>query len=182
MSRSSLARVLVALGVPAMRAATLETAPLTDRVQISGVFTMQVGQQQALPVASPADPILLLTRSSGTNRNTGKSPYMDGAEVTNREIADLTQGNGPHQGYITEVQGSDTTVTRWQGKVTTKPGPDQKPVTTFAGSWSKIEGTGRYEGVTGTGSYSGRMSSSTEYTVEWSGEISTPRTASRSGP
>lgn len=162
-----------------MTAATLETAPLRESVRISGVFTMQVGQQQALPVAGPTDPILLLTQSAGTNRSTGKSPYMDGAKVINREIADLTQGNGPHQGYITETHGSDTTVTRWQGKVTTKLGPDQKPVTTFAGSWSKLDGTGQYEGVTGAGSYTGRMTSPTEYTIEWTGEISTPRTASR---
>jgi hypothetical protein len=179
MSRFSLACALVALGVPAMTAATLETAPLRESVRISGVFTMQVGQQQALPVAGPADPILLLTQSSGTNRSTGKSPYMDGARVINREIADLTQGNGSHQGYLTDIHGSDTTVTRWQGKVTTKLGPDQKPVTAFAGTWSKVAGTGRYEGVTGTGSYTGRMTSPTAYTVEWTGEISTPRTASR---
>jgi hypothetical protein len=104
---------------------------------------------------------------------------MDGAQVTNREIADLTQGNGPHQGYITEILGADTTVTRWQGKVTTSLGPDQKPNTRFEGSWSKIKGTGQYEAVTGAGSYKGRMTSPTEYTIEWSGEISTPRTASR---
>jgi hypothetical protein len=179
MSRSSLALALIALGVPAVTAATLGSEPVGERLQISGVFTMTVGQRQALPVASPADPVLLLTQSSGSNRNTGKSAYMDGAQAINLEIADLTQGNGRHQGYITEILGADTTVTRWQGKVTTAVGPDQKPLTRFEGSWSKIKGTGQYEGVTGAGSYKGRMISPTEYTVEWSGEISAPRTASR---
>jgi hypothetical protein len=179
MSRYSLACAILALGVPALTAATLGNEPVRERLQISGVFSMKVSQQQALPVATPADPVLLLTQSSGTNRNTGKSAYMDGAQVINREIADLTQGNGPHQGYITEILGADTTVTRWQGKVTTTLGPDQKPVTGFEGSWSKIKGTGQYQGVTGAGSYKGRMTSPTEYTVEWSGEVSTPRTVSR---
>lgn len=179
MSRLMLASALVALGVPAITAATLGTGGLGDRAQISGVFSMKVGQQQALPVASPADPVLLLTQSSGTNRSTGKSAYMEGAEVINREIADLTQGNGPHRGYTTEIQGPDTTVTRWQGKVVTSMGSDQKPVTRFEGDWSKLKGTGRYEGVTGAGSYKGRMTSATEYTIEWRGEISTQRTASR---
>jgi hypothetical protein len=179
MSTSSLALALLALGVPVITAATLGNEPVRERLQISGVFSMKVGQQQTLPVASPADPVLLLTQSSGSNRNTGKSAYMDGAQVTNREIADLTQGNGPHQGYITEILGADTTVTRWQGKVTTTLGPDQNPNTRFEGSWSKIKGTGQYEAVTGAGSYKGRMTSPTEYTIEWSGEISTPRTASR---
>lgn len=179
MSRFSLVYALVALGLPAITAATFDTGPSRERLQVSGVFTMTVGQQQVLPVATPADPVLLLTQSSGTNRNTGKSAYMDGAAAISREIADLTQGNGPHQGYITEILGADTTVTRWQGKVTTILGPDQKPITRFEGSWSKFKGTGQYDGVTGAGSYRGRMTSPTEYTVEWSGEISTPRTASR---
>ena len=179
MSRSSIAYALVALGVPAITATTLDTVPLGDRAQVSGVFSMKVGQQQALSVASPADPVLLLTQSTGTNRSTGKVAYMDGAQVINREIADLTQGNGPHQGYTTEIQGTDTSVARWQGKVVTTLGPDQKPVTRFAGSWSKVKGTGRYEGISGAGSYQGRMTSPTEYTIEWRGEISTPRTASR---
>jgi hypothetical protein len=179
MSRSSLACALLALGVPAITAATLGNSSMRERLQISGVFSLKVGQQQSLPVATPADPVLLLTQSSGTNRSTGKAAYMDGAQVINREIADLRQGNGPHQGYTTEILGADTTVTGWQGKVTTTLGPDQRPVTRFEGSWSKVKGTGQYEGVTGAGSYKGRMTSPTEYTVEWSGEISTPRTASR---
>jgi hypothetical protein len=179
MFKSSVAYVLVALGVPAITAATLGTNPTGERLQISGVFTMKVVQQQALQVATPGDPVLLLTQASGSNRSTGKSAYMGGAEVISREIADLTQGNGPHQGYITEILGADTTVTRWQGKVTTTLGPDQRPITRFEGTWSKLKGTGQYEGVTGAGSYRGRMTSPTDYTVEWSGEISTPQTVSR---
>lgn len=179
MSRFSLACALTALGLPTLTAATLGSDSVRERLQVSGVFSMKVGQEQTLPVASPAEPVLFLIQSSGTNRSTGKSAYMDGAEVINRQIADLTQGNGPQQGYITEIQGADTSVTRYQGKVVTTLGPDQKPITRFEGTWSKLEGTGQYEGVTGTGSYKGRMTSPTEYTVEWSGEISTPRTASR---
>jgi hypothetical protein len=104
---------------------------------------------------------------------------MNGAQVIIREIADLTQGNGAHQGYTTEIQGADTSVARYQGKVTTTIGPDGKPTTSFAGTWSKLRGTGRYADVTGSGSYKGGLTSPTEYTVDWSGEISTPATASR---
>jgi hypothetical protein len=179
MSKTSLACALAALALPAVTAATLETTPMSQRVQISGVFSMKVTQQQNLPVGNPLAPVLLLTQSSGTNRSTGKTPYMNGAQVINREIADLTQGNGEHQGYITETQGADTSVTRWQGKVTTTLGPDNKPLTSFAGTWAKLGGTGRYTEVTGAGTYKGRMSSPTEYTVDWTGEISTPTTASR---
>ncbi|HEX2218744.1 MAG TPA: hypothetical protein VHG35_08050 [Gemmatimonadales bacterium] len=179
MSRSSIAYALAAIGVPALTAATLATPLQSDRIQISGVFSMKVGQQHALPVADQVGPVLLLTQSSGTNRSTGPSKYMDGAQVINREIADLTQGNGSHQGYITEVTGSDTAVTRYQGEVVTTLGPDQKPATSFRGTWSKVSGTGKYQGVSGGGRYKGRMISPTEYTVDYTGEIVTQRTASR---
>jgi hypothetical protein len=140
---------------------------------------MKYSQQHALPVADAAAPVLLLSEATGTNRNTGKSDYMAGAEVINREIADLTQGNGPHQGYITFAKDADTTVNRWRGKVVTTLGSDQQPTTRFEGTWTKLSGRGKYEGVTGSGTYKGRMLSPTEYTVEWSGEIELSRTASR---
>ncbi len=179
MSKPRIAFVLAALGLPALTAATLAPAPDSERIQIAGVFSLKVGQQNVLPVANQAGPILLLTQSAGTNRNTGKSDYMDGALVISREIADLTQGNGPHQGYITEIKGADTSVTRFQGKVVTTLGPDQKPATSFEGTWTKLSGTGTYQGSSGGGRYKGRMVSPTDYTVEWNGEIATQRTATR---
>ena len=179
MSRSTISRALLAGAVPSLFAGVLASAPAPERTEISGVFSMKVTQQHALPVADMAGPVLVLTQAAGTNRNTGKSDYMAGGEVINREIADLTQGNGPHQGYLTEVKGADTTVTRWQGRVTTTLGSDQKPATRFEGTWTKVSGTGRYAGVSGSGRYTGRMLSPTEYTVEWSGDIVLDRTASR---
>jgi hypothetical protein len=172
-------RALFLLGLPAMVAGLLASAPAPERIPISGVFSLKYTEQHTLPVSDAAGPVLLLTRSTGSNRNTGRSDYMAGAEVINREIAELTQGNGPHQGYITEVKGADTTVTRWQGQVATTLGPDQKPATRFEGRWTKVSGTGKYEGVAGNGSYTGRILSPTEYTVEWTGEIVINRTASR---
>jgi hypothetical protein len=179
MSRSRVVSALAALGVPLLTAATLASPPQWDRIQISGVFSMKVGKQHALPVADQSGPVLLLTQSSGTGRSTGPTEFMNGARVVNREIADLTQGNGPHQGYITEIKGADTTVTSYRGKVVTTLGPDQKPQTSFQGTWSKVSGTGKFQGVTGSGRYQGRMLSPTDYTIEYSGEIVTRRTASR---
>jgi hypothetical protein len=179
MPRSRIHQALFALGAPTMVAGLLASAPAPERMPISNVFSLNYTQQHALPVSNAAGPVLLLTQSIGTNRNTGKSDYMAGAEVVNREIAELTQGNGPHQGYITEIKGADTAVTRWQGHVTTTLGPDQKPATRFEGTWTKVSGTGKYDGVAGNGTYTGRMLSPTEYAVEWSGEIVLNRTASR---
>jgi hypothetical protein len=179
MTRSLISRALGAAGATAVLAGLLASAPAPERIPVAGVFTMKYTQQHALPVSDAAGPVLLLNQSAGTNRNTGSSDYMPGGQVINREIAELTQGNGQHRGYITETKGADTSVARYEGQVTTTLGPDQKPATRFEGKWTKVSGTGKYEGVAGTGTYTGRMLSPTEYTVEWSGEIVLSRTASR---
>jgi hypothetical protein len=179
MSRSMISRALFAVGAPAVLAGLVAYGPAPERIPVSGVFTMKYTQQQALPVSDAAGPVLLLNQSAGTNRNTGTSDYMPGGEVINREIAELTQGNGPHQGYITEIKGADTSVARYEGHVTTTLGPDQKPATRFEGKWTKVSGSGKYDGVAGNGTYKGQMLSPTEYTVQWSGNIVLNRTASR---
>jgi hypothetical protein len=53
----------------------------------------------------------------------------------------------------------------WTGKVSTVLGADQKPVTTFQGTWTVVKG------ATGHGTYSGRLTGPASYTVDWSGEI-----------
>ena len=104
MPRLRIAYVLAAIGAPVLTAATLSTAPQSERIAVSGVF-----------LATTLD-------------------------------------------------------------------PDQKPVTSFEGTWSKVGGTGKYAGVSGQGRYQGRMLSPTDYTVEWNGEIVTQRTALRRTP
>jgi hypothetical protein len=144
----------------------------TGLAPVSGRFTMKYSQQHAFPVSDAAGPVLLANEAKGTNSNTGRTDYMSGAGATNIEIADLTQGNGPHQGYVTFAKNGEKTVNRWNGRITTKLSDDKKPITTFEGTWTKVEGTGRYEGVSGNGRYKGRMLSPTEYVVDWEGELS----------
>lgn len=143
----------------------------TDLAPVSGRFTMKYSQQHALPVSDAAGPVLLANEAKGTNSNTGRTDYMNGAGATSIEIADLTQGNGQHQGYITFAKDGETSVSRWNGRVTTSLSADKKPTTTFEGTWTKVGGTGRYEGVSGKGRYKGRMLSPTEYVVEWDGDL-----------
>ena len=150
----------------------------TDLAPVSGRFIMKYSQQYVLPVTDAAGPVLLANEARGTNSNTGRTDYMNGAGATNVEIADLTQGNGPHQGYVTFAKDGEKTVNRWNGRITTKLSGDKKPITTFEGTWTKVGGTGRYEGVSGQGRYKGRMLSPTEYVVDWEGELSL-KTASR---
>ena len=61
----------------------------------------------------------------------------------------------------------------------TQLSPDKTPITTFEGTWTTVRGTGRYASSTGKGRYQGHFTSQTEYTIEWSGELSGERLADR---
>jgi hypothetical protein len=44
---------------------------------------------------------------------------MEGAKVVNREIRDLVQGNGTHNGYITLTDNDGGMTAKWNGNVRT---------------------------------------------------------------
>jgi hypothetical protein len=94
--------------------------------------------------------------------------FIEGATVTNPEIANLHQGNGDNSGYYTITNGTDSTVAKWSGKVTTIM-KDGNPMTTTKGQWEYVSGTGKFAGIKGKGEYSGYFTSATEYTVDWKG-------------
>lgn len=173
MSRTMMHRTVAAgaLQLLPLLLVTLASRP-APVARVAGTMTLHYTEQHALPLGDQSEPVLLENQAKGSNRSTGPTDYMNGADITNIEIADLVQGNGPHQGYITFSKGGETTRDRWSGKVKTALAPDGKtPVTTFEGTWTKLSGTGRYDGVSGSGRYRGRMLSATEYTVDWEGEI-----------
>jgi hypothetical protein len=149
-------------------------SPASQRIKISGRHTMSMAQHQA-GISDRPGHVLLLTEAKGTNQNTGSTPWMDGSTLVSVGTADLVFGNGPHQGYIAEVEGGDTAYTRWTGTVTTVLSDQKVPVTSFQGQWTKTGGSGRFKGLSGAGTYKGRFTSPTEYTVEWSGEAEMPR-------
>jgi hypothetical protein len=175
----SRARLLPALALLLLGTlAASRSAP--ERLQVGGTFTMTYTQMHPVPVGDAEGHVLISNHATGTNRSTGRDLYMDRAAVANTETADLAQGNGPHQGYAIFSSGAERSVTQWQGKITTVLGPDKQPVTTFQGTWTKLNGTGRYAGVKGQGTYKGRMTGQKTYLVEWKGEIElNERTASQ---
>lgn len=165
LSRPLPALAFLLLGLPAA------PQPTSERLQVGGTFTMTYKQMHPVPVGDAEGHVLISNHATGTNRSTGRDSYMDRAETANTEIADLTQGNGPHEGYVIFSSGGERTVNKWSGKITTVLGADKQPVTTFEGTWTKLTGTGRYSGVTGRGTYRGRMTGQNTYLVEWKGEI-----------
>ncbi len=64
---------------------------------ISGAITLNVTKQEVLPVTAQSGDMLMLVETHGTNKS---SNWMDDAQVVNKEIDFLLQGNGPQHGYI----------------------------------------------------------------------------------
>jgi hypothetical protein len=172
MSPQTILRTVVATSLPLAAVALLGGSFGSAPSKIAGTVEAKYAEQHPLPVPDAAGHALVLGRAKGINRSTGPTTYLDKGEVTNLDFADLTQGNGPHQGYITMSQGADTLISKWSGRVTTTLSPDKAPITTFEGTWTKVKGAGRYARAPGKGTYQGHFTSQTEYTVDWNGELS----------
>jgi hypothetical protein len=67
---------------------------------------------------------------------------------------DYINGNGPHQGYSSvNFEDGSATFSKFEG--TTKEAEDGKS-SLFEGTYTYIRGTGRFEGIEGSGSYTGK--------------------------
>ena len=169
MPRLTVKVAMTALPLPLILMLVLASAPAGERTRVSGTSNLTYVQQHTVDVGDIQGHMLMLTKAQGSNRNTGQTDYMGGAEVTNVETADLIRGNGTHNGYITFSKNGESVVVKWSGKVTTTLSPENTPMTTFRGNWTYVKGTGQYQGITGSGTYQGRFTSQTEYTVDWEG-------------
>ena len=85
----------------------------------------------------------------------GLTFFADGeiATHTNPATFDLTDGSGPHQGYVVHYfDDGSTTIERYQGAA--RLSADGRR-TLVEGSFECIGGTGRFEGLKGEGTYRG---------------------------
>lgn len=140
--------------------------------KIAGKIAAVYTKQERMDIGDTEEHTVVLGRSEGTNESMGKVVSMDGAQAVNIGFNDVIKGNGVHQGYIILAKNSDTTFAKWNGHVSTTMSPDNIPITSFEGTFSYIGGRGKFAGITGNGTYSGKFTSKTEYTVEWQGEYS----------
>jgi len=70
------------------------------------------------------------------------------------ETLDFTNGSGPYQGYsLFTFEDGSTQVVKFQG--TSKMTKDGKK-SLFEGTYSYVRGSGRFEGIQGDGSYTGK--------------------------
>lgn len=135
----------------------------------SGAMDATYTQRQALPIGDAEGHVLMLMEATGTDVNTSGTAYLDGFSFSIREIDDLRQGNGPHQGYVTFTNGADQQVVRIEGMITTTLNEEGEPSTTMKGEWVIIKGSGRYEGIKGDGTYAGYFTAEDKYHVDWEG-------------
>ena len=85
----------------------------------------------------------------------GLSFFADGevATHTNPATFDLTNGSGPHQGYVVHYfDDGSTSIERYQGEA--KLSADGKR-TAVSGTFQCVGGTGRFAGLKGEGTYKG---------------------------
>ena len=97
--------------------------------------------------------------------------------VSVREIADLRQGTGAHQGYVIYSKGADQEVVKFGGMVTTTM-KDGKPNTAMKGKYSIVSAAGALAGIKGEGTYSGYFTAEDKFHLDWEGNRSGAKEAS----
>lgn len=145
-----------------------------EATSVKGTFTAKYVKQEMVPIAPEQGTMMWLGEAQGSNRNTGRGSFMDGAKVVNRDLVDVVGGNGPHRGYATLSKDGGEVVVKWSGDVATMMAKDKPPLITFRGTWQYVSGTGKYQGIQGRGTYSGHFTSQTEYVADWIGQYTLP--------
>jgi len=142
------------------------TSALAESNKDTGSYSATVTKKEVLPIPGQEGHELVLLEASATATSPGGP--LDGFAVTEREIADLRQGNGPQQGYVIFSKGSDQQVVRFEGNVTTTM-KDGTPNTSMKGAYEIVAATGALAGTKGSGTYTGYFTAEDKYQVNWDG-------------
>jgi hypothetical protein len=140
------------------------------KTPIGGKFMGTFAEQHQYPIGDVADHMITVGKSTGIDSSTTPAGFMNGADVVNYSVGDLTKGNGHQFGYVIFIKGADTTYAKWEHNLTTTMTAEGKPQMTFKGTFTFESGTGQYKGIQGGGSFTGIFTSLTEYNVSWQGE------------
>ena len=142
------------------------TNALAESVKDAGGYDAVYTKRDIQPIPDQDGHVLMLIEASGTASNPGGP--LDGFSVTERETADLRQGNGPQQGYLIFSKGSDQVIVKFEGNVTTML-KDGRPKTTMKGKYAINSATGALVGEKGEGNYSGYFTAEDKYHIDWEG-------------
>ena len=164
--KSKLLLILITLAF--ILAFSVTTSMAQEKVKISAKST---GVMTKIEQMEPDDTEgHTMTSSVAKGAGMGSS---GGHTFISHSVSDLVKGNGTHFGYYkaTDKDGH-VWFAKWQGKVTTTMSPEGRPNVQFAGTWSFIKGTGKWENVQGGGTYKGMFIGQGIYTVITEGEYS----------
>jgi hypothetical protein len=129
----------------------------------SGSFSGQTNSQAMLAVKDePGHEVGIM---EVTGPQVSSDPLWNGATVSYWGIADLVGGNGTQTGYFMNrhVNG-DIDHGTFEARVTTEGN-----AVTMQGTWKLVGGTGQFARLSGSGTYTGRMTSPTEVETSWEG-------------
>lgn len=143
--------------------------PQATAADYAGSIKGAITKQDAQPIVNGAGShAIVLSSSTGKNISTGKQGYFDGADVVIKDVADMVNGNGSYQGYITFSKDGEQVTNRLDGKVVTVMAPDGKtPMTTIEGTFDGVFGTNLYGTMHPYGTFKVTFTSPTEYVSEW---------------
>jgi hypothetical protein len=142
------------------------TKALAESVKDTGGYDATYTKRDVQPIPDQDGHVLMLTEAGGMATSPGG--LLDGFSLTERQTADLRQGNGPQQGYVIFSKGSDQLIVRFEGNVTTTV-KDGKPNTTMNGKYTIVSAAGALAGTEGEGSYSGYFTAEDRYRIDWDG-------------
>jgi hypothetical protein len=147
---------------------------LAENMKDSGSIDATYAKRDVQPIPDHVGHVLMLTDAVGTSKNTAGTGYLEGFSFDGREIMDLTQGNGPSQGYVTFSKGGDQQIVKISSIVTTIM-KDGQPSTTLKGKWSIVKATGHLAGIQGDGTFAGYFTAKDKFHVDWEGWHSQPQ-------
>ena len=140
-----------------------------ELTRFSGNHTFKLDENHAFPIGDDPDHLLGVFKSSGSNKSTGQTTFLDGATETEVVYYDVFKGSGRHHGFI-HYRNADGTLTNEFDGFGTVVVVDGKPQSLGVGSWHVVSGTGRYANGVGVGTYTTRLAlPDFEGATEWEG-------------
>jgi hypothetical protein len=146
--------------------AALALATPAGAMPMGGAFSGHVDTQ----VPQVLGPGAVRVQQVARGRNAGPGTPFDGADVQWTEVVQLKNGQGTHEGTITFVMPTGTTVGTYSGLVST----DAQGRVTARGKFKHTSATGQFTGLKGGGTYTAAYSSQTDFTGDWKGNFKLP--------
>ena len=119
------------------------------------------------------DHVIVHAAERGTQMEFSSSELFKNCSLLRTSTCDLVRGRGNCYGYhIFESSDGDQLPAKFSGVRLPDENRDKKPPEdVLRGTWVFVKGSGKFADIKGGGNYHGRYISSTQYALEWSGEL-----------